>query len=485
MLGYTFPSTLSYTSLIVLLFSFSFSVTAQNNNNHTFQPSVKTGSLSTYVDGKGMYILGGQSGAGQSYSTQAFMIDLSVPWNVSNPAYKSLVNGPVGFYQMASALSPDGNTWFAQNGNTAFFYDFTSSKWSTIPSTTTSGQSLNSNLGLGAATDPNTGIIYVPNGLVSSSGQYMLRVHPDETIDSVAMSSQISKTPSPTVAWSSNRQSMIYFDESTSNMFAYNPKSASSSSGGWSQLTINGAIPSPRTSACFVEAYGGTKMILFGGYDSNLQTSLNTIYILEMSNLTWTSGVSFIPTTPPPTNNGNSTNSTTPTTSGRMGAACGVSGDYFIAWGGQSEPFGDVDMTAWNATLLYNIKNNTWQTSYVVPIATDSSSSHRVRAISIAGAVIGSIVLLAIIGVLVYREQQRRKRRKAKARAEAEAIAGVTAGGYEDNLYLEAAPISSYYDKESLPSIVVGRFTDRYSTNPPTYSMTTSPPGYRLTCVNN
>ncbi|KAF9354264.1 hypothetical protein BGX26_007924 [Mortierella sp. AD094] len=431
--GYTLPI-LSYISTVLLCIS-STPAVAQ-----TYKPSVKTGSLSAFVDGKAMYVLGGQTGSSQGYSTQAFMIDLSIPWNVSSPAYKNLPDGPVGFFQMASALSPDGQTWFAQNGYAAFFYDFKSSKWNAISSTTTGDKSLNSDFGLGAATDPDTGIIYIPDGLVSNSGQYMLKVHPDETIDSAEMPPQMSKTPSSTVAWSATQRSLIYVDESTGNTFSYSPAT------GWSQLAVSGTIPPPRSNACFVEAYGGSKMVLFGGYNAALETSINTIHILDMSNLTWTSGPTFSPT------------------NGRMGAVCAASGDYFVAWGGQNRTT-SADIVASNATLVYNMKNGTWTSSYIAPPAPSPSKSNT-RAIAISGAVLGTVALMLIAGYIYYRTRSK----KPKV--------------VED--YLHPPPVSNYYDKtaSSIIASVRGeecRLSDiqHYPSNPPTYSMTTAPPGYR------
>ncbi|KAF9163822.1 hypothetical protein BGX21_011311 [Mortierella sp. AD011] len=431
-------SILSYIST-VLLCIFSTPAFAQ-----TYKPNVKSGSLSVFMDGKAMYVLGGTSGSSQSYSysTQVFMIDLSIPWNVSSPAYKNLPDAPVGFFQMVSALSSDGQTWFAQNGNTAFFYNFESSKWNTISSTTTGNKTLNSNFGLGAATDPDTGIIYVPNGLVSNGGQYMLKVNPDESIDSAEMSPQISKTPSSTVAWSTAQRSLIYVDESTGDTFSYSPAK------GWSQLAVTGTIPPPRSNACFVEAYGGSKMILFGGYNAALQTSINTIHILDMSSLTWTSGPTFS------------------SKGGRMGAACAASGDYFIVWGGQSST-SDVDLVASNATLVYDMKNITWTSSYIAPSPLSPSKS-KTRAIAISCAVLGTVILMLIAGYIYYRIRSKKPK-------------------VID--YLHPPPAAEYYDKSasSIIASVRGReeFEFRrpgmqhYPANPPTYSMTIATPGYR------
>lgn len=63
-------------------------------------------------------------------------------------------------------------------------------------------------------------------------------------------------------------------------------------------------------------AYGGAKMVVFGGrFGGSISGS---IYILDVASMTWSEGQSSQP---------------------RTGMVCSVSGDYFIAWGGTAFTF--------------------------------------------------------------------------------------------------------------------------------------------------
>ena len=64
-------------------------------------------------------------------------------------------------------------------------------------------------------------------------------------------------------------------------------------------------------------AYGGSKMILFGGSTIS-RRSLGSIYILDMKTLSWMKGPDVDPS------------------QNRSGMACAVAGDNFVAWGGKS-----------------------------------------------------------------------------------------------------------------------------------------------------
>ncbi|KAF9916894.1 hypothetical protein BX616_002507 [Lobosporangium transversale] len=401
-----------YCGCAFLLLS-SVSIHAQQQ---TFQPDVKIGSLNAFVDGRAMYVLGGESGTapGQANS-QAFSIDLSVSWPTNAPVFTKLPDGPSikgGFHHGASAISSDGRTWFvasssSSGGNTGYFYNFRTEEWSEISNKQISfegDKAISFVLGSGAATDPSSGMIYVPNGLVDPTGQRsMLQIEEDNVdrpINSVEMPDALQTTigagastsmmSSTFVAWSAARESMIYLDMSTistARAFAYNPEK------GWSQLEMHGSIPHSRSDACFVAAQGGSKLVLFGGFDSSLQSSLNDIHILDTTTMTWTSG-------------GNSMDN------GRMGAACAASGDYFIAWGGQSRLSGNNVLagtgTSTNTIMVYDMKTQLWTSEYVAPSPVRSKKSTG-YILAVIGTVLGSLsVVLAIGACILHRARKMR-----------------------------------------------------------------------------
>ncbi|KAF9079317.1 hypothetical protein BGX27_006617, partial [Mortierella sp. AM989] len=110
---------------------------------------------------------------------------------------------------------------------------------------------------------------------------------------------------------------------------------------GWRLLSVKGDIPSPRRSSCFVPAYQGTKMVLFGGLTTS-EVTLGDIYILDVATLTWTRGPDGGPTV------------------ARFESACAITNDYFISWGGLNLDTRVITTT----TVVYNIKTATWTTNF-------------------------------------------------------------------------------------------------------------------------
>ncbi|KAF9992340.1 hypothetical protein BGZ65_012349, partial [Modicella reniformis] len=99
-------------------------------------------------------------------------------------------------------------------------------------------------------------------------------------------------------------------------MLSYNDKD------GWHNMTrdVKGEVPEPRSSACLVPAFGGSKMVLFGGYTRHEVSVLSDIHILDLDTMVWTRGPNV------------------KSKERRARAACAVSNDQLIAWGGQGDP---------------------------------------------------------------------------------------------------------------------------------------------------
>ncbi|KAF9128427.1 hypothetical protein BGW39_005051 [Mortierella sp. 14UC] len=128
-------------------------------------------------------------------------------------------------------------------------------------------------------------------------------------------------------------------------MYFYNP--SNSLEGGPSVAPDSGDIPSARVYHCMVEAYNGTKMILFGGFDQSGR-ALDDIYILDVSSLKWTKGTPGGPTV------------------ARGCASCAVTNDYFVVWGGAVPALASstVTVVSQNVTLVYNLVTNQWVDEY-------------------------------------------------------------------------------------------------------------------------
>ncbi|KAI8605019.1 hypothetical protein EDD21DRAFT_434181, partial [Dissophora ornata] len=354
---------------ILLWISLSKIVYAQS-----FQPYVTWGSSSAFEEGRAMYVLGGNPEISRmDAGPQAFVVDLSVSWDASSPVFKSLPNGP-NASMTTGALSFDGQGWFSLVNGTGYLYNITSGAWGTLPTST----NLSSGSGLSASTDPDTGIIYIPNGYVGTNKMSrMLMVNVvTKTIDSTAMHPSLNTSQFYSASWSASRGSLLFYEGPANGLYAYNPTE------GWNDLSqsVKGDTPAPRTGACFEPAYGGSKMILFGGTNSTGNNTLDVIYILDVATLTWTRG--------PDAGVAN----------GRVGAACAISNDQFIAWGGITSGQANSTFPS-NAMLVFDLKATAWTTKYHVGYSLAM----------IIGSIAGVIVILLIIGgAILYRTRTKR-----------------------------------------------------------------------------
>ncbi|KAF9276235.1 hypothetical protein BGZ88_001850 [Linnemannia elongata] len=131
-------------------------------------------------------------------------------------------------------------------------------------------------------------------------------------------------------------------------------------------------------------AYSGTKILVFGGYGSQIGSdTLNipdTLYVLDIPTMTWSLGAKYQP---------------------RLGMACSVSGDYLVVWGGIEISQSGRSVPANETLIIYNIKTAQWTTQF---IATDNSN----KSAAIIGSSVGAVVVIILIaGVVIFRKRRR------------------------------------------------------------------------------
>lgn len=127
------------------------------------------------IDENTLYIHGGvnlQPGGGMTQlSSQFYSLDLTQNWDTSSPPWKVLPVPPLTFSLSLSShhsmtVSPNRQTltlWSAFPVDTAANYSINTTAWSQVPLTTTSLRGLQiTGTGLHAATDPTTGLVYIP-----------------------------------------------------------------------------------------------------------------------------------------------------------------------------------------------------------------------------------------------------------------------------------------------------------------------------------
>ncbi|KAF9905582.1 hypothetical protein EC991_001543 [Linnemannia zychae] len=203
---------------------------------------------------------------------------------------------------------------------------------------------MNVSEGVMAAIDPLTQHVYIPGAY---SGRLML----DHDLMTKTSTSQFTPFTSSTLTgynfvWNEFRGSFFLWGGQapsvSSHFFEYKPRSVDS----WAELHSNGIAPRPLSGSCMVSAYGGTKMLLFGGYSSDLSTFSKSLFILDVPSMTW------------------SHESGPVTSENRAGMACSVSGDSLIIWGGYRNAAGEED-TIGLTPLVYNFLTRNWTTTFV------------------------------------------------------------------------------------------------------------------------
>ncbi|KAF9102046.1 hypothetical protein BGX27_011217, partial [Mortierella sp. AM989] len=364
---------------------------------------------SVFIENKALYVEGGSLSL-KTATRQAFSLDLSVSWSINSPPYKQIPDGP-RIEGAANAITGDGQGMLVVSNSSVNVFNFQAERWNR----TLNIANFNNIPGLAAATDPESGLTYIPNGAkTSSNSTAMLQL--DTTMGKVThipMHPKVAALLTISTAWSATQKSLYVFggiavpsNEFQAELFTYSPKS------GWSVEITTGQGPTARTLSCMLPVDGGSKLVLFGGYGNTTGglVELNDIYILDTSTKVWTRGAD------------------TTYTNARGAMACGVSNGQFIAWGGGDFVEGII-VTPVTSIVVYDIKANAWTSEYTAAstentIPSDSSSTpssgaettlhSNTRLIIILGAAVGLLVLLAMTGGLVYRARTRRASRKVE-----------------------------------------------------------------------
>ncbi|KAF9919989.1 Multiple epidermal growth factor-like domains protein 8 [Linnemannia zychae] len=325
---------------------------------------------------------------------QFFSLDLTQSgWNTSSPPFTSIVAASGAAPSAAShsmAISPDGNelTVLVQLSG-VYSYDVPLNTWQAMG--TLLPQALNTSIYSKQisqpATDPSSGFIYWPSG--SNNGTTMLVYNPttkQATSLPMPASSVINGPVSGyAIQWSKYRNSMFIYGGNNMNligddrplnytnpyMIEYKPSTDT-----WTRLVTKGPSPGGIMDHCMASAYGGEKMVVFGGKEI-LDPTKGAIYILDIPSLTWTQG----PNVDPAQN--------------RSAFACTAAGDNFVAWGGNGNGVSNI----LNTTIIYNLKDNVWTDTFTLPLAQTSKSKRGI----VGGIVAAVLVLFISAGTIHYR----------------------------------------------------------------------------------
>ncbi|KAG0322779.1 hypothetical protein BGZ97_004092 [Linnemannia gamsii] len=340
-----------------------------------------------------------------------FSLDLSTTWEASKPNYTLMTTEGPTDYLITSTLISSDNVWIMISNATGSVLrlDGTVPAWS---EQAFAANTLSKDKGLVAATDPITGSIYIVNGGLENGAKRLFTFNKDlnlfkEINQLVPMESGFAG------AWSVERKRMYIHGgiQSTvlqSVLYEFLP---SNDAPLIRFVPSTGDAPTARQGHCMVSAYGGAKMVVFGGFGDST-TPLGDIYILNTTSSTWTKG----------TDGGLS--------AARAHTACAVTNDLFVAWGGTQD---GVNTITSNITIVYNLKTNQWQSTYsplpyvasspptatasengtgagLKPTGTGTATNATSRGSNlgaIIGGVVGGLSVIAIVVALfVYRKRQ-------------------------------------------------------------------------------
>ncbi|KAK3805853.1 MAG: hypothetical protein J3Q66DRAFT_375592 [Benniella sp.] len=326
---------LLFTITLLSIASFIPSVHAQS-----FQPITVSFPPNAFVEGKGLYVLGGTPHTVGKTFTQAFMLDLSVSWNTSAPTLKKLADSQGGMFASCSLLS-NSDDILLLSYSVAYIYNTKSDKWRST---------IHNMLPLGtvwtmSAADPETGLVYLIYPGAKASGT-------TTQVDVVNLNTQtLSVTSQPisskalttvfnsAVVWSAHLRSIVIPTMNPNVLYVFTPSKANETSQGWSTLKVTGTQPDFDSLTCFVSAYGGSKLVVF---NSMMGNTPSTVHILDVDTGVWKKSTGGPSTTP-------------------MGSACAISGDQFVTWGNLKSS------TEVGTTSVYDMTTDKWTSNYVAP----------------------------------------------------------------------------------------------------------------------
>ncbi|KAF9124568.1 hypothetical protein BGW39_008106 [Mortierella sp. 14UC] len=348
-----------------LLLLTSSTTTAQQSSDAPFPSS---GSAFARTPTK-LYILGGQTSTAPNTppNGQFFSLDLASAWSASSPAWKRLQPGP----QQAifpAVFTADYKTMIVfhiPGANNVYKYNVDSGTWAPSPMNfVNSGWQ-----GVGAATDPASGLVYLAAGYTDNTRGSMDIYNPrTDTATQSALPNAATTFGSRwyyTNVWCIQRKSILYFGgynvtsqpgPPTNSVSEFSP-----STGAWGTMATSGTPPSIRADHCMAANDDGTRVVVYGGRPTNNAPFSGEVFVLNTVTGVWTQGASGQP---------------------RLYAACAIAGDQLLIWGGVATG----DAIAPSAILLYNIATNTWVTDYTPPASYVALAASQSASSASAGA---------------------------------------------------------------------------------------------------
>ncbi|KAF9363233.1 hypothetical protein BGX34_004581 [Mortierella sp. NVP85] len=368
----------------------------------------------------------------------SYSIDLTVRWNTSYPTKAFVSPFTTEWYpDKPHLMATDGQDLYVitQDYSRLFKYDLETKAWTPLHRII----KLRPNEWHSAAMDPITRTLYIPGGGDDGS-MFTLEMMTKESKVGMEM---VRPTGFYSVAWNDYHNELMVFSDG--NLYSYQPSRK------WTLVKTGGAPFGLRKGACFVPAYGGSKMILYGGFMNESATS--DLYILDLESFTWFRGASV-----------------DDPSGARGNAACAVAGDYLVVYGGTSIPFASNFLTT---ALVYNLRTNQWVSEFIPqgeqslpsassttsvmaptpPIASNGSADSDTLGAHlpiILGVVLSClVVMLIVLGYVIYRAHRQSKGHDGRSEGAAAALTstrGASNGAASDSNSTIVTPANGGYD---------------------------------------
>ncbi|KAK3834208.1 MAG: hypothetical protein JOS17DRAFT_801259 [Linnemannia elongata] len=395
---------LSATLILLALSSFPSFTNAQSTITTLY------GGQSVFIEGKGLYIHGGTVSDTSDTITnpssgQTFVIELNSTWSIDSPTIRTLPtlypSGGTG-----STLFNHKKSWFLKGTNAVHIFDMDSETWALEKV----DNNINPYPSLAAVAVPmDNDYIYVINGYKDASATNSTAVMMRYNVQAQLVEPMRHAMPIATdhvSVWSTLKGSAFiyggadYTNQSLVEFFPGNPKDLTSV-----QRAIFGDIPAGRFGHCMVEAYGGAQIYVFGG--NTRQGTSSDIYRIDAHTMRWTRlGAG-------------------PAYTARAFAACAVTNDMFVAWGGATWDSTNKRYTVVTTPLVvFNMRTGKWPSTFDptpsgnstpptdIPPSLDNGSTPRLIPLGGILAGVAGILLLAGVGVGVcYCRWKRQNRR--------------------------------------------------------------------------
>ncbi|KAG0031350.1 hypothetical protein BGZ81_001378 [Podila clonocystis] len=254
-------------------------------------------------------------------------------------------------------------------------------------------------------TDPSTGKIIVPTGSCTLGSASCGTLIYDTVLKTATRVPNVD-VAAPGIprelgyyalAWSTERKTAMLYggtgDANGNGGSSYNTQvlEYSPSSEKWTVVNTSGTSPGPIKGACWVPAFNGTFMVLFGG--EGVGEVSGGIFFLNIKTLAWTRGDDI------------------EISLRRVNHVCTTAGDSFVAWGGGTRMFSDEDFN--REPVIYDMKRGKWTRDFSLVSMMEPAPTSRPAPLgdspstgAIAGGIAGGLVVILAAGFIIYRRRK-------------------------------------------------------------------------------